>query len=144
MKKKRSGVLWMDRRRVGPGLPLSFTRYILTAERLDVYWGISRNRSAVMLYNVNDVDLHRTVFQFLCNTGDVILLGKDITNPVFTIQNIKYPDRLYNMLFQLVEAAKGKIRDVTVHSGADDKTAPEDPRDSAFRRIDWGHGWKKR
>lgn len=54
-------VLWTDRKRV-LGLPLSFTRYSLTANKLVLNTGfMSLHEEEVRLYRVRDISLTRTL-----------------------------------------------------------------------------------
>lgn len=62
-------VLWTDRKRV-LGLPLSFTRYSLTANKLVLNTGfMSLHEEEVRLYRVRDISLTRTLGERLFGVG---------------------------------------------------------------------------
>lgn len=63
MKKVKMNFLWNDRRR-RMGLPLSFTRYALTEDRLFLDTGFFNLRSEeILLYRVRDINLRRSLWQ---------------------------------------------------------------------------------
>ena len=65
-------VLWTDRKRV-LGLPLSFTRYSLTANKLVLNTGfMSLHEEEVRLYRVRDISLTRTLGERLFGVGTVL------------------------------------------------------------------------
>ena len=62
MKKVKMNFLWNDRRR-RMGLPLSFTRYALTEDRLFLDTGFFNLRSEeILLYRVRDINLRRSLW----------------------------------------------------------------------------------
>ena len=81
--------LWSDRKRVlFFGLPLSFTTYRLTSNRLFINSGfLTQNQDEVRLYRITDVSLSRTLMQRIfglstihCNSSDKTLGNFDIIN----------------------------------------------------------------
>ena len=73
--------LWKDRRR-RCGLPLSFTRYRLSEDRLFMEKGFfSLREEEVLLYRVRDLELTRNLWQRLFNMGTVCVHSSDKTNP---------------------------------------------------------------
>ncbi len=58
--------IWQDKKRPIFGLPLSFTKYILTDEKLLIETGIfSKREEEIRLYRILDLTLHRNLFQRL-------------------------------------------------------------------------------
>ena len=81
--------LWSDCKRVVFfGLPLSFTKYRLTTNRLFVNTGfLTQREDEVRLYRITDVSLSRTLMQRVfglstihCNSSDKTLGNFDIIN----------------------------------------------------------------
>ena len=69
MKKVKMNFLWNDRRR-RMGLPLSFTRYALTEDRLFLDTGFFNLRSEeILLYRVRDINLRRSLWQRIFGVG---------------------------------------------------------------------------
>ena len=61
--------LWQDRKR-HLGLPISFTKYSLSEDRLFVTEGFLNIRDdEVLLYRVRDIDTHRSLWQRLFGVG---------------------------------------------------------------------------
>ena len=58
----RPGVVWQDRKRIIFGLPWTFTKYVLTKEKLLIQTGIlSTKEEEVRLYRIMDVTLRRSL-----------------------------------------------------------------------------------
>ena len=56
--------IWSDRKRTLFGLPLSFTKYRLTEDRLFIEKGfLSKNEDEVRLYRILDLSLNRSLGQ---------------------------------------------------------------------------------
>ena len=65
MKKPKIAYLWQDRKRVF-GLPLSFTRYRLSEDRLFTSKGfLNVKDDEVLLYRIRDISTSRSLFQQL-------------------------------------------------------------------------------
>ena len=74
--------LWKDRKRHF-GLPLSFTRYSLSEDRLFYSVGLLNIRdSEVILYRVRDIDTHRGLWQRLFGVGTITVYSSD-KSPLF-------------------------------------------------------------
>ena len=81
MKKVKMNFLWNDRRR-RMGLPLSFTRYALTEDRLFLDTGFFNLRSEeILLYRVRDINLRRSLWQRICGVGSIRVLSSDKSTP---------------------------------------------------------------
>ena len=102
--------LWKDRKRYF-GLPLSFTRYCLSEDRLFVSEGfVSIKDDEVLLYRVRDLDTKRTLWQRLFGVGTVTVLSSDKTMPALVLQNVKDPVFVKELIHKQVEETKMKRR----------------------------------
>ena len=88
MDKKK--IIWKDRKRTIFGLPLSFTVYTLTGEKLLISTGFLTNRQEeIMLFRITDVTLIRRLSQRIFGVGTIHCCSADKTTPEFDITNIK-------------------------------------------------------
>ena len=104
-------ILWKDRKRGFLGLPLSFTKYSLTKERLFVETGmINSVANEVRLYRILDVQMTRTLGQKMFGLGSINVLSSDASSKDFTIKNIKKPKYVKELLSELVEKQRDEKR----------------------------------
>ena len=102
--------LWKDRKRYF-GLPLSFTRYCLSEDRLFLSVGfLSIKDDEVLLYRVRDIDTARTLWQRIFGVGTITVLSSDKTMPTLVLKNIKNPVDVKELLHAQVEEIKLKRR----------------------------------
>ena len=102
--------LWQDRKRHF-GLPLSFTRYRLSEDRLFIETGVIRfQEEEVMLYKIQDLHLSITLGQRFFGVGTVSVLSGDQTAPRVDLVNVAKPKRVKELLHQLTEGAKRQRR----------------------------------
>ena len=88
-------LIWKDRKRPIFGLPLSFTRYRLTEEKLLVITGIlSTKEEEVQLYRIMDLTLKRSIWQRIFGVGTIHCCSGDKTTPEFDIKDIKRPNEI--------------------------------------------------
>ena len=75
MEKNPITYVWKDRKRY-LGLPLSFTRYKLSEDRLFLSVGfLSIQDDEVLLYRVRDITTSRTLWQRLFGVGTVTVIS---------------------------------------------------------------------
>ena len=99
-------ILWTDRKRY-LGLPISFTRYSLSDDRIFRESGLfTLQEEEVLLYRVSDISLRRTFGQRLFGVGTVCVLSSDKTCPHLDLVNVKNPKEVKEIIFEKVEAAK--------------------------------------
>lgn len=104
-------ILWKDRKRTLFGLPLSFTRYELDAERLFVKTGfLSQKEDEVRLYRIMDLSLTRSIWQRMFGVGTIHCASADKTLGNFDIISIKKPRDVKEMLSKCVEEQRDKKR----------------------------------
>ncbi len=102
--------LWKDRKRYF-GLPLSFTRYQLSEDRLFISEGFLNIRDdEVLLYRVRDIDTRRSLWQRLFGVGTVTVISSDKTMPTLVLQNVKDPVFVKELIHKQVEEMKIKRR----------------------------------
>ena len=102
--------LWKDRKR-HLGLPLSFTRYSLSEDRLFCETGLLNLKSdKVLLYRVRDLQLTMTLGQRIFGVGTVCVVSSDKSIPHLDLKNVKHPRQVKELIHKNVEAAKDKRR----------------------------------
>ena len=101
-----NGYIWKDRKRYC-GLPLSFTRYALSDDRLFQSVGCFNIRDdELLLYRVRDIVTQRTLWQRLCGVGTVTVISSDKSQPTLVLKNIKNPLAFKELLHDQVESMK--------------------------------------
>ena len=106
MEKNKIAYLWRDRKRY-LGMPLSFTRYMLSEDRLFLSRGfLSIQDDELLLYRIRDISTSRNLFQRLLGVGTVTVLSSDKTNPTLVLKNIKDPIAVKEILHNRVEEMK--------------------------------------
>ncbi|MEE0105756.1 MAG: PH domain-containing protein [Lachnospiraceae bacterium] len=97
-------VIWSDRKRTLFGLPLSFTKYTLTEERLFIQTGLFTTvEDEVRLYRILDVKLTRTLGQKIFGVGSIHVCSADKSMADFEITSIKNSADVKEKLSELVE-----------------------------------------
>ena len=98
--------LWKDRKRYF-GLPLSFTRYKLSDDRLFVSVGfLNIKDDEILLYRVRDIDTERTLWQRLFGVGTVTIMSSDKSMPNLVLKNVKDPVFVKELIHMQVEEMK--------------------------------------
>ncbi len=104
-------VVWKDRKRIIFGLPWTFTRYILTEEKLTIDTGfISRKEDEIRLYRILDISLNRPLSQRIWGLGTIMLNTADKTAPEVAIKRIKRAKEIKDMLSDMVEKERDEKR----------------------------------
>ena len=103
-------VLWNDRKR-HLGLPLSFTRYRLTEDRLFCETGFfSIHEEEILLYRIRDLELKLTLGQRIFGVGSVFVHSSDKTMPTLELKNIRDPRAVKEQLYRQIEDCKDRRR----------------------------------
>ena len=98
--------LWKDKKRYF-GMPISFTRYRLSEDRLFLSVGFLNIRDEeILLYRVRDIATKRTLWQRLFGVGTVTVVSSDKTMPTLTLQNVKDPVMVKELIHKQVEEMK--------------------------------------
>ena len=122
--------LWKDRKRYF-GLPLSFTRYRLSEDRLFCEKGfLNIKEDEVLLYRVRDLELNLKITQRIFGVGTICIHSSDQSIPHLDLKNVKNPREVKELIHRSVEAAKDKRRMRTMEvmggpGGADDMCAED-------------------
>lgn len=102
--------IWKDRKRFW-GMPLSFTRYALSGDRLFLSVGfLSVRDEEVLLYRIRDISLRRSLWQRIFGVGTITVISSDKTTPQLALKNIKRPMDIKELLHENVEDAKLRRR----------------------------------
>ena len=102
--------LWKDRRR-RLGMPLSFTKYSLSEDRLFCEKGLLNLKAdEVLLYRVQDLELTISLGQRIFGVGTVCVHSSDKTSPHLDLKNVKKPREVKELIHQKVEEAKNRRR----------------------------------
>ena len=123
--------LWKDRKRI-LGLPITFTRYRLSEDRIFRETGLlNLKEEEVLLYRVRDLELKRSLFQRIFGVGSVIVHSSDKTMPTLELKNIRIPREVKEMIFRQVEDCKAQRRMRTMEfvGGGDAGDEPDDMDD---------------
>lgn len=102
--------LWKDRKRY-LGLPLSFTRYRLSEDRLFCEKGFFNIKAdEVLLYRVRDLQLNMKLTQRIFGVGTVCVISSDKSVPHLDLLNVRRPREVKELIHRYVEEAKDKRR----------------------------------
>ena len=112
---------WKDRKRI-LGMPITFTRYRLSEDRLFCEKGFfSIHQDEVLLYRVRDLQLTMKLWQRIFGVGTVCVVSSDKSAPHLDLVNVKNPREVKELIHRSVEAAKDarRMRTMEVMGGAD-------------------------
>lgn len=112
---------WKDRKRI-LGMPITFTRYRLSEDRLFCEKGfLNIKQDEVLLYRVRDLQLNMSLGQRIFGVGTICVVSSDKSVPHLDLVNVKNPREVKEMIHRSVEAAKDKrrMRTMEVMGGAD-------------------------
>lgn len=106
MSNPKENILWSDRKRYF-GLPLSFTKYEISDDRLFQTTGLfNLQYEEILLYRVRDISLTRSFGQRIFGVGSVTVTSSDKSRPILLIQNVKEPEAVKELIHEQVEAMK--------------------------------------
>lgn len=103
-------LLWSDRKRYF-GLPLSFTKYAISEDRLFQSTGLLNLKyEEILLYRIRDISLTRSFGQRIFGVGSITVTSSDKSRPVLVIQNVKDAPAVKELIHQQVEDMKVRRR----------------------------------
>ena len=109
-----SNIVWKDKKRPFLGLPISFTRYQLTEEKLLIDTGfITRNQEEIRLYRMTDFSVKQRFFQRLFGIGNIFISSSDNMQGEFVIYDIKNPYKIKELISEMVEKERERKGIVT-------------------------------
>ena len=113
--------IWKDRKRI-LGMPITFTRYRLSEDRLFCEKGfLNIKQDEVLLYRVRDLQLNMSLGQRIFGVGTICVVSSDKSVPHLDLVSVKNPRQVKEMIHQRVEAAKDSRRMRTMEiMGAED------------------------
>ena len=115
-----ANILWHDRKRYF-GLPISFTKYSMSEDRLFVETGLlNLSQDEVRLYRILDLQLKRSLGQRIFGVGSIIVSSSDKSLGTFEIKNIKNSANVKVMLSVQVEQQREAKRVYTRENMVDD------------------------
>ena len=95
--------LWKDRKRI-LGMPISFTRYRATEDRLYLKKGFFNTETdEILIYRIMDIRLVRKFWQKLFGVGTLILMSTDKSTPTLELKNIRHSDTVRKFMSGLIE-----------------------------------------
>lgn len=121
-------LLWSDCKR-HLGLPLSFTKYAISEDRLFRSTGmLNLKYEEVLLYRVRDISLSCSFFQRIFGVGSITVTSSDKSSPVLVIQNVREPAAVKELIHQQVETMKinRRVRFGEIATYGDDMDDPFD------------------
>ena len=102
--------IWKDRKRYF-GMPISFTRYAMSEDRLFTSVGFLNIRDdEILLYRVRDIDTSRNLWQRMFGVGTVVVMSSDKSMPNLVLKNIKDPIGVKELIHEQVEEMKIRRR----------------------------------
>ena len=103
-------LIWKDRKRI-LGMPISFTQYSLSEDRIFLETGLLNTHfEEVLLYRIQDISLSISLGQRIFGVGTVTLHSSDRTTPHLALKNIRTPREVKELIHQQVEAMKDARR----------------------------------
>lgn len=110
---EKKDILWTDKKRPFFGLPLSFTRYTLTKDKLIItVQFLYLHEEEIRLYRIMDVTLKQSLLQRLFGVGTIHCCSVDVSSPEFDISSVKMPRKVRDILSEAVDTQR-KERNVT-------------------------------
>ena len=124
--------LWTDRKRF-MGMPLSFTRYRMSEDRLFLSVGfLNIKDDQILLYRVRDLNTSRNLWQRIFGVGTITVSSSDKTMPSLVLKNIKKPLAIKELIHSQVEEVKIRRRvrlGEIMGDGCDHDLEDDDPED---------------
>ena len=110
MASNKDKILWSDRKRYF-GLPISFTKYEVSEDRLFQTTGfLNLKYEEILLYRVRDLELFRSFGQRIFGVGTIKVSSSDKSNSELYILNVKEPAAVKELIHQQVEDMKIRRR----------------------------------
>lgn len=115
--------IWTDKKRTIFGLPISFTRYILTEKKFIIRTGfLNVHETEFDLYRVIDKSLDLPLSQRMFGCGTVNISVRDADTPRCTVKSIKNPRNFMEIFERQVDSERDKY-----NTRGRDMMAPEPP-----------------
>lgn len=93
------------------GLPLSFTKYAITEEKLTITSGfLSITEDDAYMYKIQDVRLTRSLAERMFKLGTITCYTGDTTHPELVLIHIRHSSEVKDFIMQASEEARRKRR----------------------------------
>jgi uncharacterized membrane protein YdbT with pleckstrin-like domain len=93
------------------GLPLSFTKYAITEEKLTITAGfLSITEDDAYMYKIQDVRLTRSLAERMFKLGTITCYTGDTTHPELVLLHIRHAGEIKDFIMQSSEEARRKRR----------------------------------
>lgn len=104
------------------GLPLSFTKYSITEEKLTITTGfLSITEDDAYMYKIQDVRLTRSLMERMFKLGTITCYTGDTTHPELILYHIRHASEIKDFIMQSSEEARRKRRSLhTLNIDAED------------------------
>ena len=97
------------------GLPLSFTKYLIDEEKINVKTGfLNIVEDDAFMYKIQDTRLKKSFFERIFGLGTIVCYTGDITHPELKISHVKHSDEIKDYIMHASEEARLKRR--TLHT----------------------------
>lgn len=102
-------IVWQDKKRPIFGLPISFTTYTLTEEKLiiDISF-LNKREEEIRIYRITDFSVRQNIFQRIFGVGNIVITSFDDMQGEFTIYEIKKPYEVKELISEMVEKERQK------------------------------------
>lgn len=123
--------IWSDRKRI-LGLPITFTRYSLSRDRLFMETGLLNTHcEEILLYRVRDISLSISLGQRIFGVGTITIVSSDKTMPILELKNVKAPRDTKEQIHEAVEEMKlaRRMRVGEILGGTDEPRDDDDDMD---------------
>ncbi len=108
LRRDYGNVLWAGRKCI-LGMPISFTRYIITDTSLYTKIGfINIKEDEIELYRVYDKQISFTLFQRMVRCGTITIISKDKDTPDKKLISVRHPREVKRILDEAVKVQRDK------------------------------------
>jgi uncharacterized membrane protein YdbT with pleckstrin-like domain len=103
---------YVERKRVKFfGLPLSFTKYSISEEKITITTGfLSITEDDAYMYKIQDVRLTRSLMERIFKIGTITCYTGDTTHPELIMHHIRHSNEIKDFIMQYSEEARRKRR----------------------------------
>lgn len=104
-------IVWSDKKRPFLGLPISFTKYSLSEDKLYIETGfLNKRQEEIRLYRIMDLTLKRSFGERLFGLGTIHCCSADKSTPEFDIKLIKNSADVKELISDMVESERERKR----------------------------------
>lgn len=108
LRRDYGNVLWAGRKNI-LGMPISFTRYIITDTALYTKVGLfNLKEDEIELYRVFDKQISFTFLQRIVKCGTITLMSKDTDTPAKHLVSVRNPREVKRILDEAVKVQRDK------------------------------------